>query len=125
MSPALLEPPAVVSDCPSTERLAKEREGVLRRVELALELLRQARSETGWTYEQLEAFTGKSQSYLHAVLQGEKPCSLQFMMALPDEVRSRLVELAAGAVRPKLICIRPAAPEEALAVTMSGLLGLM
>lgn len=81
--------PQPVSQGKSFHRVEAEQRTAIHRVEKALCLLRQAISETEWDYPSLESFTGKSRSYLHAVLNGEKRCTLEFLAALPDVVRER------------------------------------
>jgi hypothetical protein len=92
-------------------------------VQAALALLRQAIDATGWTYEALEQHTGKARSYLHAVLNGEKRCSLEFLAMLPRDVRAKHAQLVAQQYSYTVAIA--AKPEEAAQQLLAGLLGLL
>ena len=64
-------------------------------VDQALALLRKAVADCGYTLDALEAATGKGRAYIHKVLQGEKSVSLEFIIALPDDVEARFEHLRA------------------------------
>lgn len=113
MSSIVLERSRGVSECPSAEDEAK---ALVRR---ALELFRLVMGECGWTFDALAAHTGKSRSYLHAVLSGEKRMTLDFIVALPVDVRKRHAELVAEAYG--WIVAKPLSGEEA----HKALLGLL
>jgi hypothetical protein len=105
--------------------MAIERERAARstRVEHALALLRKALQDCEWTYEALAVHTGKDRSYLHAILNGERPCRLDFLATLPEDVRARYAELVAQEYA--FVVVRPAAAESAAAHLVAGLLGLL
>lgn len=95
---------------------------------LALRLLQQVLSRpaadgTRWTHEALAAYMGLSRSYVSRVLSGEKPLSLEFIYALPDDVQCgfHAVRLEAfGAV-----AIEPVSGDEAVRQLASALFGLL
>jgi len=58
---------------------------------LFLELLRSSAVELGWTEEALAVHVkgdAKYRGYVHRVLSGEKPLSLTFFVALPEELQA-------------------------------------
>lgn len=86
-------------------------------------LLRQAISECGYTFDALEAATGKPRSYLHGVLNGEKHLRLDFVLVLPPDVRARYARLAAESYG--FIVVQPAPVESAAMLFVAGLMGLL
>src|ERR1044071_2102583 len=62
-------------------------------VEEALALLRRAVAACGDTESALEASIGKGRTYIHQVLHGEKPMSVEFFFALPREIEARFEQL--------------------------------
>lgn len=62
-------------------------------VDQATALLRKAVADCGYTLDALEAAMGKGRAYIGKVLNGEKPVSLEFITALPDDVEARFEQL--------------------------------
>lgn len=117
-----LADPQPASQGKSFHRVEAEQRTAIHRVEKALCLLRQAIHDTDWDYPSLESFTGKSRSYLHAVLNGVKPCRLEFLAALPDDVRERHACLVAEQYG---YVTAPAQPTESAARHFLGLLSCL
>jgi hypothetical protein len=72
-----------------------------------LTLVRRAVAETGWTCDALDAEWRLSRGYSWRLLNGEKPWSVDRMLALPDDIEARLVQLHleqkfGGTVVPKM-----------------------
>jgi hypothetical protein len=112
----------------SVHRADDERRTAIHRVQLALALLRRAifsepPGGCGYTYDALEQHTGKAKSYLHAVLNGEKRCSLEFLASLPRDVRAKHAQLVAQQYSYTVAIA--AKPEEAAQQLLAGLLGLL
>lgn len=85
--------------------------------------MRQAVSDCGYTLDALEAAMGKGRAYIHKVLNGEKPVSLEFIIALPDDVEARYEQLRAKALG--LIVVKPSSGDAAIENLVSGLCGLL
>src|SRR3989442_11997004 len=64
-------------------------------VDQALGLLRQAVMHCGYTLDALEAHTGKNRAYVSRVLNGEARCTLDFIVALPCDVKKEFARLTA------------------------------
>jgi hypothetical protein len=92
-------------------------------VDQALALLRQAVSECGYTFDALQAATGKDKAYLHRVLNGEDRCTLDFITALPDDIEARFENLRATQFG--LIVVEPVDLETARRHLVSGLVGVL
>lgn len=92
-------------------------------VEHALSLLRRAIADCGWTFDALEAHTGKDRSYLSAIFSGDRPCRLDFLVSLPEDVRRRYSELVAE--HNGWIVVRPLTGIEAQKAYVAGALGLL
>ena len=92
-------------------------------VDQARELLCRAVSECGYTLDALAASMEKDRSYIHKVLQGDKPTSLEFIVALPDDVEARFEQLRAESFG--LIVVAPASADSAAQHLVAGLLGLL
>jgi len=92
-------------------------------VDQALVLLRQAVSECGWTLDALAVEMGKDKAYIHRVLNREKPLTLEFMVALPDDVEA-LYE-AKRAEQFGHVVVAPLAGADALKALVAGLVGVM
>lgn len=75
-------------------------------VDQATELLRKAVNDCGYTLDALESAMGKNRAYIGKVLNGEKPASLEFITALPDDAEARFEQLRAE--RLGLIVAQPA-----------------
>lgn len=80
-------------------------------------------SETGWTFAALEAHMGKDKSYIHAVLNGDKPLSLAFMLALPDDLEAFMAACYAESFG--RIVVKPATGADAIRNLVSGLVGVL
>lgn len=92
-------------------------------IEHALSLLRRAIAECGWTFDALEQHTGKDRSYLSAILSGDRPCRLDFLVTLPDDVRERYSCFVAE--HNGWIVVRPLTGIEAQKAYVAGALGLL
>lgn len=92
-------------------------------VDQALALLRRAVADCDYTLDALEAAMKKNRAYIGKVLNGEKPMSLEFITALPDDVEARFEQLRAESFG--LIVVAPASAESAAKHLVAGLLGLL
>ena len=92
-------------------------------VDQALCLLRRAVADCNYTLDALEAAMGKGRAYIHKVLQGEKPLTLEFITALPDDVEARFEQLRAESFG--LIVVPPVEGETAIRNLVSGLIGVL
>lgn len=93
-------------------------------VDQALVLVRRAVADCGYTLDALESAMGKNRAYIHKVLQGEKPMSLEFITALPDDIEARYEHLRAEAFG--LIVVAPAPDADtAMRQLVSGLCGVL
>jgi hypothetical protein len=92
-------------------------------VDRALGFLRQAVANCGYTLDALEAHTGKNRAYVHRVLGGESRCTLDFIVALPCDVKLEFTRLVATHF--ELVVIEPAQGDAAAHSFVAGLLGLL
>jgi hypothetical protein len=92
-------------------------------VDQALVLLRTAVSECGYTLDALEVVMSKGRAYIHRVLQGDKPLTLEFITALPDDVEALFEKKRAEHFG--LIVVEPVEGEVALKHFVGGLLGIL
>jgi hypothetical protein len=92
-------------------------------VDDALALLRTAVHDTGWTLEALEAAMKIDKSLISRVLNGERPLTLKFLVALPDDVEARYEQLRAEAFG--LIVVQPVTGADAIRHLVGGLVGLL
>jgi hypothetical protein len=104
----------------SVDRLAPARSTD---VDQALALMRRAVADCGYTLDALEAAMGKDRAYIHKVLQGDKPMSLDFIVALPDDVEARFEQLRAEHFG--LIVVAPVDHATAVRQLVSGLVGVL
>jgi hypothetical protein len=93
-------------------------------VDQALSLLRRAVAECGWTLDALQAEMRKNKAYIHRVLHGDKPLTLTFLIALPDEVEARYAHLRAEHFG-LIVVSASASREQAERDLVSGLFGLL
>lgn len=92
-------------------------------VDRALSLLRQVLAKSDWTLDALEAHMRKHKSYISRVLNGEKPMTLDFIVALPDEI-----EAAWEAKRAEhfgLVVVNRVSGDDAIRSLVSGLVGVL
>lgn len=92
-------------------------------VDQALVLLRRAVADRGYTLDALSAAMGKDRAHIHRVLQGEKPLTLQFITALPDDLEARYEQLRAEAFG--FIVVTPLEGPDAVKGFVGGLMGLL
>lgn len=92
-------------------------------VDQALALLRQAVQERGWTLDALAAAMGKDRAYIGKVLNGDKPFTLEFLVALPDDVEARYEHLRAEHFG--LIVVQPLEGADAHRAFVAGFLGMV
>lgn len=92
-------------------------------VDQALELMRRAVSDCGYTLDALETAMGKGRAYIHRVLQGEAPMTLDFITSLPDDVEKRFEQLRGEHFG--LIVVEPAEGDAAVRNLVSGLFGVL
>jgi hypothetical protein len=86
-------------------------------------LLRRAVADCGYTLDALEAAMGKVRTYIHKVLQGEKPLSYEFIVALPNDVEARFEQLRAEHFG-LIVAKPPTSREQAARDFISGVFGL-
>jgi hypothetical protein len=92
-------------------------------VDQATELWRKAVADCDYTLDALEAVMGKGRAYIHKVLQGEKPMSLDFTTALPADVKGRHAQLSAEACG--FIVVVPVRGDDAVKQLVGGLVGVL
>lgn len=98
-------------------------------VDTALRLLRSAIDECRWTYDalaaHLQATTRKKydKALVWRVLNGERPLSLEFLVALPDDVEACFE--AKRAEQFGHVVVAPLAGQEAMKALVAGLFGVM
>lgn len=92
-------------------------------VDQATALMRRAVADCNYTYDALEAATGKGRAYIHKVLQGDKPMSLEFSTALPLDVRRRYAQLSAESYG--FIVVVPVRGEDAIKHFVGGLMAVL
>lgn len=92
-------------------------------VDQALVLLRQAVSNSSWTLDALEAHMRKDKSYISRVLNGEKPLTLAFIVALPDDIEAAWERKRAEHFG--LIVVERTSGDDAVRSLVSGLIGVL
>lgn len=92
-------------------------------VDQATALWRQAVADCGYTLDGLEIAMGKGRAYIHKVLQGEKPMSLEFSTAFPTDVKGRHAQLSAEFHG--FIVVVPTSGEDAIRQLVGGLVGVL
>ena len=90
---------------------------------LVLDLLNRAVADCDYTLDALQAAMGKDRAYIHKVLQGEKPLSYAFIVALPDDVEARFESLRAESCGH--IVVTPVTGDQAVRHLVSGLVGVL
>lgn len=96
------------------------------RIEALRQLVNHAVATLDYSHEALTAAMGKDsayRSYVTRVLNGEKPLSMAFVAALPDDVRRLIAKEEAEAHGH--IVVQPSHGEEAVRHLVSGLLGVL
>lgn len=90
-----------------------------------LALLRTCVQDRGWTLEALERFMGKGfdKSLISRVLNGERPLTLKFVVALPDDIEALYAQRRAEAFG--LIVVEPVYGDAAVKSLVSGLVGVL
>jgi transcriptional regulator with XRE-family HTH domain len=78
---------------------------------------------TGWNQEALAAHMGKDKAHISRVLSGEKPMSLAFLGALPDDVEAVVVGYYAESFG--LVVVSPSHGDDAVRQLVSGLIGML
>lgn len=91
-------------------------------VDRSLARLRQCASDLGWTLDALSAHMRKDKAHISRVFNGEKSLTLEFLIALPEELQARFAALYAEAFG--LVVVTPATGPEALKQFTAGLFGL-
>lgn len=96
----------------------------------ALAVLRACIHERRWTYDALEAEmnrraggSGFDKSYICRVLNGERPLTLPFLLALPDDVEALFEAKRAESFG--AIVVEPVRGEDAVRNLVSGLIGVL
>jgi transcriptional regulator with XRE-family HTH domain len=92
-------------------------------VDDTLAVLRTCVHERGWTLDALEAEMDVDKSLISRVLNGERPLTLPFLLALPDDVEALYEQRRAEAFG--LIVVAPVNGEQAVRNLVSGLLGVL
>lgn len=92
-------------------------------VDQATALVRRAVADCGYTLDALESVMGKGRAYIHKVLQGDKPLSLEFSTALPADVKRRYAQLNAEAHG--FIVVVPVSGDEAIKHLVGGLVAVL
>lgn len=92
-------------------------------VDQALALMRRAVADCGYTLDALETAMGKGRAYIHRVLQGDAPMTLEFITCLPDDVEARYEQLRAEHFG--LIVVQPVEGDQAVRNLVSGLFGVL
>lgn len=87
-------------------------------------LLRQSVAECGYTLDSLSAAMDDiDKGYLHRLLNGEKPLTLERLPAFPDDVEALFAEKYAEA-RGRIV-VTPVTQEQAVRHLVSGLMGVL
>lgn len=95
----------------------------------ALALLRRCVQEKGWTYDALAAAMSErtaghfDKSQICRVLNGERPLTLVFLLALPDDVEALFESKRAEAFG--MIVVPPVHGDDAVRNLVSGLVGVL
>jgi transcriptional regulator with XRE-family HTH domain len=92
-------------------------------VDRALALLRKCASDLGWTGDALAAHMGKDKSYISRVLNGEKPMTLEFLIALPDDLEAAWHSASAESFG--RLVVEPVSGDLAVRNLVSGLFGVL
>lgn len=92
-------------------------------VDSALALLRTAVHDCGWTLDALAAHMHRDKSLVSRVLNGERPMTLSFLVALPNDVEA-LYE-SRRAEHFGLIVVAPLHGPDAVKAFVGGLLGVL
>lgn len=92
-------------------------------VDTALALLRRCIHDTGWTLDALGAEMDLDKSLISRVLNGERPMTLRFLVALPDDVEALFEQRRAESFG--LIVVAPVSGEQAVKNFISGAFGLL
>lgn len=92
-------------------------------VDRELLFLRQSVSECGWTLDALEAHMGRDKSLISRVLNGERPLTLEFKVALPDDVEARWSSKQAEHFGH--VVVMPLAGADAMKALVAGLVGVL
>lgn len=92
-------------------------------VDQATARYRKAVADCGYTLDALETVMQKGRAYIHKVLQGEKPMSLEFTTALPADVKERYAQLDAEECG--FIVVAPVSGDEAIKHLVGGLVGVL
>jgi len=111
---------------PPTEVMSIDRRSQTRStdVDQDLALLRRAVADCNYTLDAMESAMGKGRAYIHKVLQGDKPMSHEFEIALPDDVEARYRQLQAEAFGH--VVVTPAPDQEsAVRDLVRGLVGVL
>ncbi len=103
--------------------VAERRSDLSPHLDTVLALLRTCVHDKGWTLEALAAEMSIDKSLISRVLNGERPLTLTFLLALPDEVEA-LFE-ARRAETFGLIVVEPASGDQAVRNLVSGLFGVL
>lgn len=92
-------------------------------IDTVLAMLRTAVHDRGWTLEALEAEMGLDKSLISRVLNGERPLTLTFLIALPDDIEATFS--ARYAEHHGQIVVAPVHGEQAVRQLVGGLLGVL
>jgi transcriptional regulator with XRE-family HTH domain len=92
-------------------------------VDTVLALLRVCVQDAGWTLDALEAEMKLDKSLISRVLNGERPLTLRFLLALPDDIESRFEQLRAEQFGH--IVVAPVSGADAIRNLVSGLIGVL
>lgn len=93
-------------------------------VDRALTLLRQAVADTGWTLDALAADMHIDKAHISRVLNGEKRLTLEFVVALPDDVEA-LFEKRRAEHFGHIVVTPAATASDAVQQLVSGLVGVL
>lgn len=93
-------------------------------VDQDLALLRRAVADCNYTLDALESAMQKGRAYIHKVLQGEKPMSHEFEIALPDDIEARYRQLQAESFGHVVVAPAPD-HESAVRDLVRGLIGVL
>lgn len=117
--------PSVQVPLPPMELTAVDHHKVARSttVDQATAQYRRAVADCDYTLDALDAVMHKGRAYIHKVLQGEKPMSLDFITALPADVKERHAQLEAEACG--FIVVVPVSGDDAIKQLVGGLVGVL
>lgn len=91
-------------------------------VDRSLARLRQCASDLGWTLDALSAHMRKDKAHISRVFNGEKPLTLAFLIALPDDVEAEFHSRSSEEFG--RVVVTPAIGPDALKQFTAGLFGL-